>query len=201
MSNTARVGQTAADIDRLDINRPSHCLTNPALGGIESNVAMAWLVQQNLPQKQIPEFDGSALKWVVFITKFRDIVHRQGYLTDAQRHHYLTQQLRGQAERAVRGFSADTRGYVLSLQRLKYNFGQKSRIAQATLEIVTEGETVENDDIEGIEEFYYQISDCLVTMRMLRYESDLLSTEALRLAMARLPSGLIRKWSEVSARI
>ena len=188
-------------IDRLDINRPTRHITNPALGGIGSNVAMAWLVQQNLPQAEFPEFDGSALKWVTFITRFRDIVHNQEYLNDTQRHLYLTQKLVGQAERAVKGFPSDTRGYVLSLQRLKFYFGQKSKITQATLKLVTQGDAVNNDDIGSLEEFYYQISDCLVTMQMLRYEADLRSTETLQQAVARLPSKMTAKWAEYSLRI
>ena len=162
---------------------------------------MAWLVQQNLPQAELPKFDGSALKWVEFITKFRDIVHNQDYLNDTQRHLYLTQQLIGQAERSVKGFASDSRGYVLTLQRLKFYFGQKSRIAQATLNTVTQGAAVANDDIASLEEFYYEISDCLVTLRMLRYESDLRSTQTLRQAVARLPSRMTPKWAEHSLRI
>ena len=162
---------------------------------------MAWLIQQGLPQAELPKFDGSALKWVDFITKFRDLVHNQDYLNDTQRHLYLTQQLIGQAERAVKGFASDSRGYVLSLQRLKFYFGQKSKIAQATLKIVTENAAVDNDDIVSLQEFYYQISDCLVTLRMLRYESDLRSTQTLRQAVARLPSRMMQKWAEHSLRI
>ena len=183
------------------MNRPQQRVTNPALGGIGTNTAMAWLVQQGLPQAELPKFDGSALKWVDFITKFRDIVHNQDYLNDTQRHLYLTQQLIGQAERAVKGFASDSRGYVLSLQRLKFYFGQKSRIAQATLRIVTHNAAVDNDDIASLQEFYYQISDCLVTLRMLRYESDLRSTQTLRQAVARLPSRMTPKWAEHSLRI
>ena len=188
-------------IDKLDINRPTRHIGKPEFGGIGPNVTMAWLVQQNLPQPELPKFDGSALRWVTFITKFREIVHDQEYLNDTQRHFYLFQQLIGQAERAVRGFPSNTRGYVLSLQRLKFYFGQKSKIAQATLRIVTKGTAVENDDIASLEEFYYQISDCLVTMQMLRYESDLRSTETLRQAVARLPPKMTPRWAEHSLRI
>ena len=162
---------------------------------------MAWLVQQKLPQAQLPIFDGAPLKWVEFITKFKDVVHDQDYLNDTQRCLYLTQHLSGPAKRAVQGFVNDRRGYVLSLQQLKYRFGQKSKIAQATLQSVTKGKSIENDDLSGLEEFYYQMSDCLVTLRMLRYSSDLYSSDILRQAVSRLPHRLTPKWAEYSFRI
>ena len=157
---------------------------------------MTYLVQQNLPRTQLPTFDGSPTQWVNFITKFRDVVHQQQYLNDTQRCLHLMQQLLGPAERAVSGFSHDARGYVWSLQRLKFLFGQKTKVAQATLRLVTQGEPIPRDDIAGLVEFYYTISDCLITLGLLNYVADLYSTETLRLAVKRLPSGLVRKWVE-----
>ena len=87
-------------MDLLDMNRPQQHLTNPGLGRSGMTTAMAWQVQQNLPKAQLPEFDGSALKWVEFITMFRDVVHNQEY-HDTRRHIYSTGQLFGLDERVV----------------------------------------------------------------------------------------------------
>ena len=138
-------------IDLLDVNRAN--VPNPTLTGIAPDVTMAYLVQQNLPRTQLPTFDGSPTKWVSFITKFRDVIHLQEYLTDSQRCHHLVQHLEGSAERSVTRFTHDSRGYVLALQRLKFLFGQKSKIAQATLREVTQGEVVRAGNKEDLEEF------------------------------------------------
>ena len=66
-------------------------------------------------------------------TKFKDIVHNQSYLNNSQKLHYLQQHVTGEARRAIHGLSTDKRGYVLSLKRLKWTFGQISRIAEAHL--------------------------------------------------------------------
>ena len=166
-----------------------------------SDVTMAYLVQQNLPRTEIPAFDGAPTKWVNFITKFRDVVHNQKFLTDTQRCIHLVQRLEGPAERSVSRFTHDARGYVLSLKRLKFMFGQKTRIAQATLREVTTGEIVQNSDRDGLSDFYYSVSDCLVTLRLLNYVSDLYSSDTLRLASRRLPGYLVPKWAEVSVSI
>ena len=42
---------------------------------------MAGLLQQNLPRIEIPTFNGSPLKWVEFVIKFKEIVHNHVYLT------------------------------------------------------------------------------------------------------------------------
>ena len=75
-------------------------------------------------------------------------------------------------------------------------FGQKSVIAKATLTSVTRGKQIESDDRAGLEEFYYSISDCLVTLRQLNYASDVFSSDTLRSAAKRLPNRLHYKWGE-----
>ena len=75
-------------IDELNPNRRHDPLSMSA-GGINPNVLMASLVQQQLPKVEIPTFDGSPLQWVEFIVKFRDVVHNQEYLSDVQRHQLL----------------------------------------------------------------------------------------------------------------
>ena len=186
-------------IDALDANTRNAAI--PTVAGITPDVTLAYLVQQNLPRTQLPVFDGSPTKWVNFITKFRDVVHLQQYLNDTQRCLHLMQQLEGQAERAVSGFTHDSRGYVWSLQRLKFLFGQKAKVAQATLRQVTQGPALPRNDDAAVVEFYHTVSDCLITLRMLNYVADLYSTETLRLSVKRLPVNLKRKWAERSVAI
>ena len=162
---------------------------------------MTWLIQQTLPRIQIPDFDGSPLLWVEFVTKFRDIVHNPAYLNDVQHKTYLLQHLKGEAKRAVRGFTNDSKGYVLALKQLKFLFGQKSKIAQAVLAKVTQGKVLDSNDQAGLSEFYFTISDCLVMLDQLRYDSDLYSSDTLRQATKRLPVNMHTKWAEHSLKI
>ena len=162
---------------------------------------MASLIQQQLPKVEIPTFDGSPLSWVEFIVKFRDVVHDQPYLNDKQRNQLLLQHLRGEANRAVKEYANDPRGYPQSLKKLKYLFGQRSTVARAVLTKVTKGKPVGNRDTEGLSELYYSICDCLITLSQLNYVSDLYSSDTLYQTVQRLPSGLLTKWSERSLAI
>lgn len=105
-----------------------------------------WFVQQGLPRIYIPWFDGSATHYVDFITSFRDLVHNQEYLSTTQKCIYLHQHVKGEARRSIQGYRNDYEGYVSSLKRIKFMFGQRSRIAQAVLAKVTTGKPVRDKD-------------------------------------------------------
>ena len=157
---------------------------------------MAWLLRQNLPRTEISTFNGSPLKWVEFVIIFKEIGHNDVYLKNSQKLHYLQQHVSGIAKRAILGFSNDERGYILSLKRLKYEFGEKSRIAVAHLTKVTKGKQIPNDDDKDLIEFYYSLSDCIITLRQSNYESDIDSTGTLRRTIRRLPNKFHSRWGE-----
>ena len=76
-------------------------------------------------------FDGSPIKWLEFVVKFKDLVYDLQFLTNMQRKTYLLQHLEGKAKRAVQCFSNDKVGYIMAVNRLKYFFCQKPQICQA----------------------------------------------------------------------
>ena len=110
----------------------------------------------------------------------------------------LLQQSRWEAKRSVKGFVSDSKGYVLALVKLKKLFGQRPMVARAVLAKVTKGKSIPSDDLNGLTDFLYCISDCLITLKLLNYNSDLHSSDTLQQALQRLPHGLLRKWSERS---
>ena len=119
-------------IDELDVDRnsnPLNVMTGSKDGTINQSILMASLMQQHLPQVEIPHFKGEAIQWVEFVVKFRDVVHDQPYLSDRQRNQLLMQHLRGEAKRAVQEYVNDPRGYPLSLKKLKYLFGQEKLLS------------------------------------------------------------------------
>ena len=106
-----------------ELNDLQETSTNTMPADVSPNVTMAWLIQQSLPRVKIPVFDGSPSLWVEFVTRFRDLVHKQVYLNDSQRRIYLLQHVTGEAKRSIQGFADDKYGYVRSLKRLKFLFG------------------------------------------------------------------------------
>ncbi|XP_066913979.1 uncharacterized protein [Clytia hemisphaerica] len=179
-------------IDELDINKPPYQLA----GNKMEDTLATWFVQQGLPRIRIPWFDGTPSSYVEFITSFRDLVHNQGYLTTLQKCIYLHQAVRGEVKRSIQGFRNDHEGYVLALRRIKYMFGQRSRIAESVITKIVDYKPIGNRDQTSLTEFYYTLSDCLVTLRKLNYVSDLYSTDILRQACTKLPQYLLHKWAD-----
>ena len=56
---------------------------------LNSEMSMKWFIQQSLPRMEVPKFDGSPIKWVDFITKFKELVNDQPYLNNNQKFIYL----------------------------------------------------------------------------------------------------------------
>ena len=153
-------------IDDLDENAVEDHTVMMA-GGMNAQAMMSWMIQQYLPKVKLPYFDGKPADWVNFIVRFRDVVHRQVHLLDVQRNTLLLGQLKGEAERAVRGYVNDPKGYAKGLKKLKSLFGRRSDVARALLERVTKGKAVQNDDVKGLTELSYSINDCLTTLKQL----------------------------------
>ncbi|XP_066927410.1 uncharacterized protein [Clytia hemisphaerica] len=179
-------------IDHLDPLNEEEILENTKT----VNITMQMLIQQRLPRLTIPNFDGTPELWVDFISKFYDMVHKQPFLDPFQKHAHLIQNLHGEPLKAVSGFDSNYEGYVQSLQRLKYMFGNRSLVAQATIRKLVAGKQLENDDIKGLNDYYYTLSHCMNTLKKMKYYADMYSSDVLRQALKRLPPYLLRKWGE-----
>ena len=162
------------------------------------NIQMELLIQQRLPRQELITFAGEADQWIEFVSKFYDIVHKQPYLDSFQKRTYLTQHLKGEALKSVEGFSNDNQGYVSSLQKLKYLFGNKVVVAQSVIRKITKGRQVPEDDSKALANFYFEIAACLNTLEKMNYLADIYSTDLLRQTLSKLPVYLQRKWSEYS---
>ena len=129
------------------------------------------------------------------------MVHKQPFLDVFQKRTYLIQHLKGEPLKAIEGFDNDAQGYVLSLKRLKYMFGNRTLVAQATIRKLVTGKQIAEGDTKGLTNYYYSLSTCLNTLSKMHYDADIHSTDVLRQALARLPNWLLRKWSEYSFHI
>ena len=101
------------------------------------DILLTYFVQQQLPKVSLPKFNGKQGDRVDFIVKVRDVVREQAYLTDFQRNQILLQHLEGEAKRSVKGYANHSKGYVVTLERLKYMFGRRPFLAQVVLGKVT----------------------------------------------------------------
>jgi len=124
------------------------------------------------------------------------MAHKQPYLDSFQKRSYLLQNLKGEPLKAVKGYDNSCEGYILSLKRLKYMFGNRSLVAQATIRKLTSEKQIADHNTKGLANFYYVVSHCANTLKKMCYDADIYSTDVLRLSTA-----LLRKWSEYSFKL
>ena len=152
------------------------------------DITIAW---QKLPCIEIPTFNGSSLKWVKFVIKFKEIVHNDVHLKSLQKLHYLQQNILGIAKRTMLGFSNEEWRYIPSLKRLKYKFEQKSRIVEDHLSQLKNGKQTSNNKKKELIKFDYSLSDYSLSvciLHQLKYESNIYSTNAVCETICCLPN-------------
>ena len=69
-----------------------------------------------------------------------------------------------------------------------YKFGEKSPIVEAHLTKVTKGKQIASDNDKGLIEFYYSLSDCIIMLCQLNYQSDIYGTDTLHQTIRCLPN-------------
>ena len=89
--------------------------TGPSTASVTSvDITMQWIVHQQLPKLEVPKVDGSPIKWIDSMVKFKDMVHNKLPLSWAQRRSYLIQHLFGEPKLYFKEFTNDYQGYVLT---------------------------------------------------------------------------------------
>ena len=71
---------------------------------------------------------------------------------------------------------------------------KESRIAETHLTKITKSKQIANDDDKGLIEFYYCLSDCMITLRQLNYESDTYSADTLCQTICRFSNKFYSRW-------
>ena len=87
----------------------------------------------HLPRITLEKFGGSALEWPRWVALFKALVHNRADLMDVERLTYLQAHLTGPAKEAVRGMLCDASLYGAALRDLEKEFGDPSRVVQATM--------------------------------------------------------------------
>ena len=138
------------------------------------------LIQQRLPSLKTPLFDGSAANYVLFISSFYDMVHKQPYL-DVFQKRWVCQWCAW-----LHMLFEATEVYVWQSMRRSSSHDPKSDSWWS------------DSDQKSLAVFFYAVSSCLNTLTKMNFTADIYSTDVLRQTLRRLPNYLVRKWSEYS---
>jgi hypothetical protein len=143
--------------------------------------------ERDLPQVQIPIFDGTPLMWPKFVERFHAQVHCRWGINDTRRIDLLQSHLKGEAKILVEGIGYSGRCYAEALQELKRHFGHRNKVARAYLDQVLVGSNVPSRNPAALRKFYIDLRDCIITLTQLHYTSDIVGTDVLLRAAKRIP--------------
>ena len=161
-----------------------------------NEILMRSMYEKESPTVELPNFDGSPLKWPNFVQRFYEHVHRQPHFRDFRRMTTLTQHLTGNAAEMTRGLGGDTVAYVTALKTLKKRFAHPTIVAKEFLERITIGDALPDHDRDALERFQISIRDCVITLKRLAYDDDLRGSDVIRKATLRLPPRTRDRWLE-----
>ena len=149
-----------------------------------------------LPRVSLEKFSGSALEWPRWIALFRALVHNRADLSDVERLTYLQSHLTGPAREAVRGLLCDAALYGTALRELEEQFGDPSRIINATLKKLLTARGVRDGDLPALTELSRDLHTAVNVLQCLHYEADICAATNVTTVAGKLPAGLAWKWGE-----
>jgi hypothetical protein len=148
-----------------------------------------------LPKTEIMYFDGSPLKYYMFIKSFEAAVHRE-YVDDTAKLMRLAQYCTGRAKRAVTSCLAMPPhvGYKSAREILQQRFGSPYAISQAWLKQLCDREQVKTSDNEHLRDLADDLSDATETLRAMDLLSEVNSQSMLVKIVDKLPMYLKTRW-------
>ena len=149
-----------------------------------------------LPRLTLEKFSGSALEWPRWIALFKTLVHDRSDLSDIERLTYLQAHLTGPAKEAVRGMLCDASLYSVALQDLEREFGDPSRVVQATLRKLLSTRQVRDGELSALADLSRDLHTAVSVLLSLHYDADLIATTNVTTVAGKLPAGLAWRWGE-----
>ena len=151
---------------------------------------------RSVPQIQLPRFNGSSSEWPRWIGLFKTLVHGQAYLSDAEKMAHLQSSVTGLARQLIEGMLFDGSYYQAALDTLTRRFGREEDIVRANLAAIFDAPPVRYMDVAGLEKYQVAVHCAVKVLQNMGFEGDLLSSENLRRALAKIPSELRREWGK-----
>ena len=149
-----------------------------------------------LPRLTLEKFSGSALEWPRWIALFKALVHDRSDLSDIERLTYLQAHLTGPAKEAVRGMLCDASLYSVALQDLEREFGDPSRVVQATLRKLLSTRQIRDGELSALADLSRDLHTAVSVLLSLHYDADLIATTNVTTVAGKLPAGLAWRWGE-----
>ncbi|CAH8527045.1 unnamed protein product [Dicrocoelium dendriticum] len=155
-----------------------------------------------LPKRELITFDGDPARYWMFMRCFEANVTRT--TSDPTiRLSYLIQYCCGEAKEAIESclILDPGEGFEEAMNILRRRFGRPHMIARTHINALTDGPNIRPNDFTALSRLAVELRSCYLTLKQLRYESDLNASRTISSIVRRLPNHLQFKWAEHAARV
>ncbi|CAH8485099.1 unnamed protein product [Dicrocoelium dendriticum] len=155
-----------------------------------------------LPKRELITFDGDPARYWMFMRCFEANVSRT--TSDPTiRLSYLIQYCCGEAKEAIESclILDPGEGFEEAMNILRRRFGRPHMIARTHINALTDGPNIRPNDFTALSRLAVELRSCYLTLKQLRYESDLNASRTISSIVRRLPNHLQFKWAEHAARV
>ena len=145
-----------------------------------------------LPKMILKPFTGDPLEWTSFWESFEAAVDRNYRINNIEKMNYLKNYLKGEAERAIKGFTLSNDNYHAAVDLLKERFGQKQTLINAYMKALWNIPSA-TTDVRKLREFYDSMEAYIRGLESLSITSDGYGPLLLPVLLERLPEEIRRE--------
>ena len=158
---------------------------NPMMRGSTSGMV-------KLPKMDLKPYSGDPLEWKSFWDSFEAAIDKNTRINDIEKMNYLKSYLKGDAERAIRGFSLSNENYRATVDLLKERFGQKQTLINAYMKALWNIPCA-STDVRKLREFYDLLEGYIRGLESLEVCSGGFGPLLLPVLLERLPEEIRRE--------
>jgi len=150
-----------------------------------------------MPKPDITQFDGNPLNYWTFIRTFEEVIEKKS-LSESEKLNFLLQYCNDNVKKIINNcvLLSPNNGYTEARNILHERYGDPYVIACASVDKVTNGPPLRQNDRKGLQAFGDELNDCAMTLNSIGYIDEINSSDNLRKIAERFPHHLKGKWLE-----
>ena len=151
-------------------------------------------LRTKLPDVTIKPFDGNMEDWPTFWDLYSSSIHDRDDMPDIAKFTYLRGLLRGEAEKAIKGYKTTAANYVNAVETLKKRFGDNEATKNMLIEQLIAVKPTENSNLENLQRLGDEVSSLLRSLQGLDMETESHAQVLIPVLCSKLSEDLLQEW-------
>ena len=147
-----------------------------------------------LPEVAIKPFYGNLEDWSTFWDLYSSAIHDREDVAPIDKFSYLRGLLRGDAEKAIRGFKTTAANYDAAIKTLKERFGDDEATRNMLIERLIAIKPVDNSKLESLQQLGDQIGSILRSLQGLQMSTESHANVLIPVLCSKLTEDLLKDW-------